>query len=253
MLKEIREKNKNILLLDCGDSIAAGKDFPELRAEISMQALGLMHYDGLNIADGELGLGEKFFQKLQKKASFPLLSANLFKNKKPLGQTYLIKKFVGFNVGVIGLVSPTYFNHELLAKEGLEVRDPEKTLKKILPLVKSQASIIILLSHLGKNETTMLIQKVPGIDVAIVGHGPGILNQPETLSKTIVVQNCINGKFLGVLDLILEEGGTIKTHIGYVVGITKNTASDTEVNTLIREFEKKRNHQRPQTEEKLPE
>jgi len=239
-VKELRKKNKNIILLDGGDSISAGMDLPELRAEISMQALGLMHYDGLNIADGELGLGEKIFQTLQKKASFPLLSANLFKNNQPLGQAYLIKKFVGFNVGVIGLVSPIYFNPALLAKEGLEVKDPEKILKEILPRVKSQASIIILLSHLGKNETTLLLQKVPGVDVAIIGHDRGTLNQPEILTKTILVQNGMQGKFLGILDLTIGTSGTIENYTGSIVGITENTPLDTEVNTLIRQFEKKR-------------
>ena len=252
-MKELREKNKNIILLDGGDSISAGKELPELRAEISMQALGLMRYDALNIADGELGLGEKFFQKLQKKASFSLLSANLYKNKKPLGQVYLIKHFAGFKVGVIGLVSPTYFNPGFLVKEGLEIKEPEKTLKEILPRVKEQADIIILLSHLGKNETTLLVQKVPGVDVAIIGHDPGMLNQPELLAKTILIQNSAQGKFLGVLDLIIGTKRAIENYTGSMVAITENTPSDPEVLALIRDFEKKKNPQHSRTKKPLPE
>jgi 2',3'-cyclic-nucleotide 2'-phosphodiesterase (5'-nucleotidase family) len=41
-----------------------------------------MNYDGVNIADGELSLGLKFFENLQKKCTIPLLSANLYKKKK---------------------------------------------------------------------------------------------------------------------------------------------------------------------------
>ena len=228
-------------------------DLPELRAEISMQALDLMHYDGLNIADGELGLGETFFQELQKKVLFPLLSANLFKNKKPLGQEYCIKHFAEFKVGVIGLVSPSYFNSELLAKEDLEVKDPEKTLKEILPKVNAQADIIILLSHLGKNETTLLLQKVPGVDVAIIGHDPGMLNQPELLAKTILVQNSTQGKHLGILDLTIGTKGAIESYTGSMVSITENSPQDPEVFALMRELEKKKNSQHPRTEKKLPE
>ena len=249
-MKELREKNKNTILLDGGDSFRGDANFPTLRAEISMKALGLMKYDGMNIADGELSLGLKFFEKLREKTKFPLLSANLYKKEKPLGQTYLIKKFVGFNVGVIGLVSPTYFNTEFLAKEGLKVKDPEITLKEILPKVKTQSDIIILLSHLGKNETTLLLQKVPGIDVAIVGHDLGTLNQPEILAKTILVQNSMQGKFLGILDLAIGTKGTIENYTGSMVGITENTPSDTEVITLIREFEKKETLTGPKKREK---
>lgn len=251
-MKELREKNQNILVLDCGDSITAGKELPELRAKISMQALGLMKYDALNIADGELGLGLKFFQKLQKKATFSLLSANLFKNEKLLGQAYLIKKFEGFSVGIIGLVSPAYVNLKLLAAEGLAVKNSEEALQKILPIVKEQADIIILLSHLGRYETNLLLQKAPDIDVAIIGHDPGMLHQPELLNSTIVVHNSTNGKFLGVLDLTLGEKGDIKAHRGYVVGIIESSPSDPEVLALIREFEKKKIHNQPKPTEMLP-
>lgn len=252
MLKELRAKHKNVLLLDCGDSFSAGKDYPELRAEISMKALSLMEYDGLNIADGELGLGVKFFNKVKEKADFPLLSANLYKKKKPLGQPYVVKKVSGITVGIVGIVSPSYFNRELLAKDDMEIKSPEATIKEILPEVKSRASIIVLLSHLNKTETTILMHKVPGIDVAIVGHGPGALNQPEMVAQTIMVQNCAQGKFLGVLNLTVGEKGQIKSYQGSLEGITETTPSDPEVFALIQEFEKKRNRDRKPGEGPYP-
>jgi len=252
LIKKLREKNKNIILLDGGDSISAGKDRPERRAEASMQALDLMCYDGLNIADGELGLGLNFFEKLREKTGFPLLSANLYKNEKPLGQIFFIKKFAGFNVGVIGLVSPSYFNSEVLAKENLEVKNPETALKEILPKVRDQADIVILLSHLGKKETALLLQNVPGVDVAIIGHDQAILNQPELLAKTILVQNSTQGKFLGILDLTIGTTGTIKNYTGSMVSITEDTSSDPTVLPLLREFEKKKPNVGPTTKENLP-
>jgi 2',3'-cyclic-nucleotide 2'-phosphodiesterase (5'-nucleotidase family) len=252
LVKELREKNKNILLLDGGDSIRGNANFPELRAETSMKALSIMQYDGMNIADGELGLGLKFFEKLREKAKFPLLSANLYKKGKPLGQTFLIKKFDGFNVGVIGLVSPGYFNPELLAKEKLEVKDPETELKEILPKVRAKADIIIFLSHLGKNDTTLLLQNVPGVDVAIIGHDQGTLNQPEILAKTILVQNSMKGQFLGILDLTIGTKGTIENYTGSMVGIAENIPSDPAVLALIREFEKYRDLDRAKETKKIP-
>ena len=251
-MNELREKNKNIILLDGGDSFRGDANFPTLRAETSMKALDLMKYDGMNIADGELSLGLKFFEKLREKTRFPLLSANLYKKENPLGETYLIKKFVGFKVGVIGLVSPTFFNVEFLAKEGLKVKDPEATLKEILPKVKAQADIIILLAHMERIEINMLIQKVPGVDVVVIGHESGILNQPEILTKSILVQNSMQGKFLGILDLTIGERGTIENYTGSMVGITENTSSDPTVLALIREFEKQRDLNRSKEMGQMP-
>jgi 5'-nucleotidase/2',3'-cyclic phosphodiesterase and related esterases len=251
-VKEIKEKNKNTILLDGGDSFSVGKNLPELRAETSMEGLGLMKYDGMNIADGELSLGVKFFETLREKTKFPLLSANIYKNNKPLGQAYLIKHFAGFKVGVIGLVAPVYFNPELLVKENLEVKDPETALKEILPKVRAHANIIILLSHLGRNQTNILIQNVPGIDVVIIGHDPGNFNPPQILAKTILVQNSVQGKFLGILDLTIGTKGTIENYTGSMVGITENTPSDPTVLALIREFEKQEYLNRAKEGEKIP-
>ena len=92
----------------------------------------------------------------------------------------------------------------------------------------------------------MLIQKVPGVDVAVVGHDLGTLNQPEILTKTILVQNSMQGKFLGILDLTIGEKGTIENYTGSMVGITENTPSDPTVLALIREFEKQRDLNRYQ-------
>jgi len=75
--------------------------------------------------------------------------------------------------------------------------------------------------------------------VAIIGHDNGILNQPEIFTKTILLQNSMQGKFLGILDLTIGEKGTIENYAGILVGINRDTTpSDPEVLALIQEFEK---------------
>jgi len=206
-----------------------------------MKALQLMKYDALNIADGELGLGLEFFEKIKGNGKIPLVSANLYKNNQPLGQLFVIKQFPGFKVGVVGIVSPYYFSREFLAKEGLEIKAPETALNEILPQVKSQANLVVLLSHMGKPQTTELVKKVTGIDVAIIGHDLGNLSPPQKIDNTILVQSCMQGKFLGILDLALANNGSITSYDGNIIAITEETPSDPEVLKVIREFEKKKN------------
>ena len=128
---------------------------PKLRAETTIEGMNLMHYDGLNLAEGELSLGVEFLEKLKQKAKFSFLSANVYlkESNELVGREFLIKDFSDFKVGIIGLVSPDFFNQDFLIKEKLVIKDPESTLRKILPKVKSQVDLIILLSHLGKKET----------------------------------------------------------------------------------------------------
>ena len=72
MIKDMREKHKNVLLLDCSDVFSKTKDLSELRARISMRGLGLMKYDALNIADSDLVFGWDFLQEAAQKSNVPL-------------------------------------------------------------------------------------------------------------------------------------------------------------------------------------
>ncbi|MCX8011601.1 MAG: hypothetical protein N3A64_00385 [Desulfobacterota bacterium] len=205
-----------------------------------MKILQLMKYDALNIADGELGLGLQFFEKIKQNSKIPLLSSNIYKNNQPLGQLFVIKQFPGFKAGIVGIVSPNYFNQEFLKKEGLEIKDPAIALKEILPRVKAQANLIILLSHLGKLHTSQLVQNIPGIDIAIVGHDLGNLSPPQKIGNTILVQSCMQGKFLGILDLTLRNNAGIAEYNGNIIAITEETPSDPKILKIIEELSKRK-------------
>jgi len=239
LVKEMREKNQNVLLLDCGDSFSGKNTVPELRAETSIKGMTIMNYDGLNIADGELSLGLDLFEKLQHEAEFPLLSANIYrrKNNQPVGKEYLVKEFSGFKAGIIGLTSPEYVEENTLIKEEVVVKDPESTTRGLLTKMKSQVDIIILLSHLGKQRTNDLVKNVSGIDVAILGHKLGVMHEVELVDKTIVVHSGLKGKHLGILKLTLDDKGSIVGHKAQLARISKETPVDSAIDSLVKTFE----------------
>ena len=113
-----------------------------------------MHYDGLNLAEGELSLGVEFLEKLKQKAKFSFLSANVYlkESNELVGREFLIKDFSDFKVGIIGLVSPDFFNQDFLIKEKLVIggKQPErlKMLVKNLRLEKE----VIFTGYINKND-----------------------------------------------------------------------------------------------------
>jgi len=242
MIKDIKGKHINLLLLDCGGSFLSKKNVPELRAEVTIEGMNLMNYDGLNIADGELSLGLDFLQKLEQKSRFPFLSANIYQksNDQCVGQKFAVKEFDGFKVGIIGLVAPDFFDQNFLIAESLVIKDPESTLRKILPEVRSQTELVILLSHLGEKGTRKLVKNTHGIDVAIIGHDSGVINAGELVDRTILVKNSLKGEFLGILALALDRNGSIERFENKVAAISKKIPVDWEVLTLIRKFKEKR-------------
>lgn len=241
MIAEVRKNNENILAVDCGDSFSRIKNVSHLRAEVTVQGMNLMKYDALNIAEGEASMGIELLRGLQAKAWFPFLSTNLFLKEtgKPFGQEFVIKKFDdGLEVGIIGLASFDFFTDlPAKVKNAFDIRDPETTLREVLSRVRSKVHVVVLLSHLGDQKTRELVQRVPGIDVAVVGHDWGLADQPEQIGKTIVVRNNLKGEFLGVLSLSMDRKRSISSLENKVTPLTPATIPpNSEVQKLLANF-----------------
>jgi 5'-nucleotidase / UDP-sugar diphosphatase len=245
LMTDLRKNNENILAVDCGDSFSKMKNVPELRAAVTIQGMNLMHYDGLNIAEGEASMGLEFLQGLRAKAQFPFLSANVFfkETQKPLGQEFVIRKFDdGLKVGLIGLASSDFFtNLPEEVTDALEIKDPEATLQKVLPKVRSKVHVVVLLSHLGDQKTRELVQRVPGVDVAVVGHDIGVVDQAPQIGKTILVRSNLRGQFLGVLSLSLDRKRSISGFENKVTPLTHATVPpEPEAQELLADFAAKK-------------
>lgn len=238
MIKELRKKYKNALLLDSGDFISKEVNVPDLRAATSVEGVKLMKYDALNVADGELTFGIEFLKNNFQKTDVPLLSANLITkdDNHSVGQEFLIKTLDSLKVGIIGLVSPEYFDKETLTKGELVIKNPEETVKKVLSEIQGKANVIVLLSHLGYETTRELVRGIGGIDVAIVGHGLQTAKLPELVGETLVVQNSYKGRYLGTLSLTIDKNGSISDYQGSAVELSKTIADDPEVAALIERF-----------------
>jgi len=239
MIKDIREKHKNVLLLDCGDVFSERGKLSQRRAETAMEGLGLMKYDALNVADGDLLFGLDFLKTLSEGAKVPLLSANIVHEDQSqyLGQQVLFKEFSGLTVGILGLASPDYFDRQSLAKEGIAILDPEKILQRILAEIRAKVDVVVLLSHVGFDQTKELVQKVSGVDVAVSGHGMLSTGEPELVGKTLVVQNSFEGRYLGILMLTWEGKGLIPKYENAIAPLSQTIPEDTEVAAIVARFQ----------------
>jgi 5'-nucleotidase/UDP-sugar diphosphatase len=147
-----------------------------------------------------------------KEAHFPFLSANIkTKDGKYLGKPYLIKKYKGFKVAIFGLTS----------KETATIGDPEfvknlvfadevETAKKLLPILRKKADIVIALVHMGiySDDSTgsrRLAKCVPGIDLIIDGHSHTNLSAPLYVGKTPIVQAWQWGMTVGKAVLTIQN------------------------------------------------
>ena len=243
-IKEIRETHRNVLVLDCGDTFLGKKNVPELRAEAVLSGMNLMKYDAINVADGELSLGTEFFQNIAGKLSVPFISANIVSEKSNLSEIkpYILKDYGAFRVGITGVTPSVFFDTVALKKDGIVVKNYVKALKELMPELRKKADIIIFLSHLGYKGTLDLFRfnQISGIDVAIAGHGRKLLNKPEEINGTIVVQSSMGGEYLGKLVVSIGPDRTIQQYDGEVVALTEDIPVDKKVGEIMEEFKKKK-------------
>jgi 2',3'-cyclic-nucleotide 2'-phosphodiesterase (5'-nucleotidase family) len=212
-VKEIRESEKGILVLDSGDLLFKRffNPIPENelkgmseKANLIIESFNLMAYDAIGIGDDDLTLGKEFLLEISKKANFPFLSSNLLDEASGeiLLQSFIIKEVKGLRIGIFSLLSPDFFTKPSdPRRKGLNIRPPIETAQAMIKELKPKTDLIILISHLGYGKDVELARTLKGINI-IVGSHTGINVTYPPPASTIILQTGSRGMFGGRLDLV---------------------------------------------------
>jgi 5'-nucleotidase len=193
LIKQIREKEKNVLLLDAGDVFQGTPYFNYFGGELEFKLMSQMKYDACTIGNHDFDNGLEGFKKMLPHAQFPFLISNYDFSRTILKDTfepYKIFTIQGIKVGVFGigielkgLVADNLYGNTVY-------RDPVATAKEMVEtLKKKDCNLIICLSHLGyrykeeKISDVKLAEQVDGIDLIIGGHTHTFLDKPVTIKS----------------------------------------------------------------------
>jgi 2',3'-cyclic-nucleotide 2'-phosphodiesterase (5'-nucleotidase family) len=220
-VKDLRESQKGVLVLDSGDLLFKKYMNPiqenELKgmtekAQLIVESFNLTGYDAIGIGDDDLTLGKEFLLEISKKANFPFLSSNLLNEAsgKVLFQSSLIKEINGLRIGIFSLLSPDFFTGPSdPRKKGLTIRQPIEVAQAMVKELKPKADLIILLSHLGYVKDIEMAQTVRGINIIVGGHSGINLVYPPVMKDTMILQTASRGMFGARLDLFFYNNEPI--------------------------------------------
>ncbi|MED4204651.1 bifunctional metallophosphatase/5'-nucleotidase [Neobacillus mesonae] len=192
-LKQTREQHtatdEEVFLFDIGDFIdrwhpltdaTMGRENIHLLNENQYTAITIGNNEGVNLPHEELN-------HLYDDAHFDVLVANFYHQdgRTPnWARPYKIYQTrAGTKLGVIGLTAN--FSH-LYGLLGWECTDPFLELKKWIKEVKSQADIVILLSHLGLGDDERLAEEFPELDIILGAHTHHMLEKGELIHHTLL-------------------------------------------------------------------
>ena len=189
LIKNLREEKKNIILVDCGDTISGAPItyyhayYKSDKPNPVIKVMNLLNYDIAVIGNHDFDFGTGYLTKAINQSNFTWISANVYNNNSPFTYEYKIVEKQGVKIGFFGLTTPaTYYLEPPQNIKGLTFKQMTECAKRTVSKLKKEgADIVVALVHSGKgpmyeakepfeNALYYILENVKGIDIAIYGH-----------------------------------------------------------------------------------
>jgi 2',3'-cyclic-nucleotide 2'-phosphodiesterase/3'-nucleotidase len=245
-VKEFREKNKNVLLLDSGDLLQGTPlvyYFNNIENTIynpMILIMNYMGYDAFAVGNHDIEQGYLTYYKALKESDFPWLSANGVKHDgSTFFKPYSVIEKDGIKIGIIGLTTPAipmWLDESLYP--GIEWTDMVTTADKYAKSLHSKVDLLVGLFHAGMNEnyskeytesrnlpnenaSKLVAQKVPEFDIIFSGHSHRVFPREEEnyiINNSAMVMSGSNARYLGVGDIRFENNKVVNKSV-YLIGL----------------------------------
>jgi len=231
---EVAARGGHTLLLDGGD-VNTGVPESDLQdAEPDFKGMNRLGYDAMAVGNHEFDKPLAVLEKQRGWVNFPMLSANIYKDGQRLFKPYTTFRLGPVKVAVMGLTTDDTWklaNPDNL--KGIQFRKPADEARALMPELKSQADVVIGLTHMGHYVNGLsggnapgdveMARAVKGFDLIVGGHSqnpvcmkaenvvdtsyvPGGECRPDRQNGAWIVQAHEWGKYLGRADFQYRNG-----------------------------------------------
>lgn len=217
LVHRLRQGFGTTWLVDVGDFHDGTAFSIEYRGQADVAVMNAMGYTIATHGNHEFNNSRAQWQQLAQMARFPIVCANVVdaNTKEPLFKPYEILQVEGARIAVFGLLTESTRGYPA-TREGIEITDSLEAARQLVPRLRQEADVVVLLSHLGYENDLRLVREVPGIDIIIGGHSHTRLAKPEFVpagapesafrkNGTVIAQAFQWGGELGKLEVILRR------------------------------------------------
>ncbi len=211
MIKEIKAKHKNVILVTAGD-LFSGNPIVDKYPEKGYPMIDLMNdvgFDVSTLGNHEFDYGPQILAKRIKEAKFPFIVSNMestltdFPSLKP----WIVFKKGKTKVMILGItqVEPNGYpdTRPENCKKFRFTPGLEKT-KEYTKLSKKK-NVFIVLSHMGFEQDSILALQMPEINAIIGGHTHTTLPAGRKINGVMIAQAGYYVKYLGMMTITLEK------------------------------------------------
>ena len=223
-LKEIREANEHVIVVDTGALInEKHRLYPPFEMTSRMQArmvndmMGRIGIDAVNVSSMDLSVGVDTLKAFDESVAFPWLSANIV--RKDNGETPFLPHFTksagDLTIGVFGIMDQTSLGTPLLGSDSpLEVLDPATVASEQVKEL-SDADFVIMLAYMDQQRVEALADQLHGVDLIIYGHtrehnpsSDHTFFVPYKRGPILIARCPDGGRVIGVMNIEIVDGLT---------------------------------------------
>ena len=214
-----------------GDSLYRDK------AWFLMDGMVLLGTDAVGMSERELKYGRSWLLAQLKRSKLPMTCANVWDNgtKKTLLPQYMIVKRGAVNVGVFALTSDKVDLGP--SRDSLTLEEPAKAAARVVAeMRKKGATVVVLLSQLGKVESEDLVTSVDGIDVVIAGRNVPVLQKGRMIKNTVACYGGEKGQNIGRTIVTLDASKKMQTGENDVFVLGPDVTEKPELLIMVKSF-----------------
>ncbi len=247
LINQLRAQSgsENTLLLDGGDSWQGSATALWTAGRDMLEAANLLNVDVMT-GHWEFTYGVERFKKNIAQFKGEFIAQNITLNEEAqfnsltdnteVFKPYVIKQLKNARIAIIGqafpytpIANPQRFTPDW--RFGIE----EQHLQAIIDEIQlaKKADVIVLLSHNGMDVDLKLASRIKGLDIILGGHTHDAMPKPLLVNKTWVTNAGSHGKFLGVIDLELQNGRLKYCHYQLLPVFSNLLAADPKLQTVI--------------------
>jgi 2',3'-cyclic-nucleotide 2'-phosphodiesterase (5'-nucleotidase family) len=231
LLGDLRGKPEPVVLCSAGDFYGTADVFNEAKSRFVARMMGLCEYDAIGVGEMDLNFGLSTLVADVRSFKLPVVCANLVTEKDSLRvdsdgaagaaaarrklafPPYRVVTRAGTRYGFVGLLSPSTQlqpmdkAHAPVAKVDYTLSDPLEAAQTVIPEVRAACDILIVLAHMSDTEASQLVERVPGIDLVVLGHDPQghPIGVPTKVGGAYVVRATSQGQNIGELCMRLDD------------------------------------------------
>lgn len=262
LIKKIRRKNENVILVEVGDAIQDNwiEKFAMAPKHPIPEILNYIGYDIFVPGNHEFNFGMPTLSNILRDMKFKKLTANLYYNENAENDTnfskdksrYLdacaIVEREGVKIGIIGLSTPMSAQFEEdtgYLKDFYFVSPINETKRQIKKLKKEGVNAIVVVAHMGiENENGIpetgvrdLANAVPEIDVIVAGHMHQNIPK-EIINGVLITEPHRYGTFISEIDLrfaVADKKISLISKNSTTIPV-KNEEPDVEIEKIYKPF-----------------